>query len=396
MPCSVPVSVGIKPAIAPFIISMLLGFTSMGFSQTPGSVLFDSNQLEPTDLRVGFAVSMSLNPYSQRSVDQFWNHAETDFRSSVLTSVLITSFGNIEHSMRTLSEFAIYDGPIDSLVVVDSVGVRSFTILRLGLPEAGPAIEPRPLAESHSAPESHPAPETRPAPETHPASETRLLADSASIYTSATDSDPIAQAQNDSGTEVEPDSQSAAQATGPGYLLNPEPEGDILRLNELIVKAESDRLDSLATSLPEQDIRRLLPTETELQRQQRIGSILVDSLHRHMSYTLPCGTTPSGEIGYEPIAHNQCWYVRGQAIYSRYDPQRSYILARQDALSRLSMYLGNRVRSFVMVLDERSISTDYQVSSFLFTDITLSRLLITESYVDVILAVPVSSITPIN
>jgi hypothetical protein len=290
-------------------------------AQNSGRVLFDSNQLEPTDVRTGFAISAGLNPYSQRAVDQFWLHAETDFRSSVLTSVLITSFGNIEHSMRTLSEFAIYDGPLDSLVVIDSVGIQPFTILRVGLPQkAGVSKE-----------------------------------------------DAL-----------------------------PTPLSNELSLNRLIMQSESSLLDSLASNLVETELQELLPTTEELERQSNSGKILVDSLTSNISVNLPCSAGLNNEIGTEPMPGGNCWYVRGQAIYSRYDPQKSYIMARQDALSRLSMFLGNRVQSFVMGLNERSISTDYQVSSFLFTDISVARIQISESLVDVIIAVPISSIIPIN
>lgn len=305
----------------PIALIFLLGFVPHLVAQNSGRILFDSNQLEPTGVRVGFAISAGLNPYSQRSVDQFWTHAETDFRSSVLTSVLITSFGNVEHSMRTLSEFAIYDGPLDSLVVIDSVGIQPFTILRVGLP--------------HKA-----------------------------------------------GVSKE------------DALPNEMTNG--FRLNRLIMQSESSLLDSLASNLVETELHELLPTTEELERQLNSGKILVDSLTSNISVNLPCSAGLNNEIGTEPMPGGNCWYVRGQAIYSRYDPQKSYIMARQDALSRLSMFLGNRVQSFVMGLNERSISTDYQVSSFLFTDISVTRVQISESLVDVIIAVPISSIIPIN
>jgi hypothetical protein len=299
---------------------ILLCFVSQLAAQSSGRILFDSKNLEPTVLRVGFAISAGLNPYSQRSVDQFWTHAETDFRSSVLTSVLITSFGNIEHSMRTLSEFAIYDGPLDPLVVVDSVGIQPFTILRVGF------------------------------------------------------------SNNSSGAKAE----------------QPSLTSDDLSLNRLITHSNTSLLDSLASNLSQMELEALLPSEHDIEQQLNMGKYLVDSLSTNISMDIPCNTRLDIRIGTEPIVYENCWYVRGQAIYSRHDPQKSYIMARQDALSRLSMFLGNRVQSFVMVLNERSISTDYQVSSIILTDISVSHIQITESLVDVIVAVPIQSIIPIN
>ena len=289
-------------------------------AQSSGRILFDSKNLETTDLRLGFAISAGLNPESQRSIDQFWLNAEIDFRSSVLTSVLITSFGNIEHSMRTLTEFAMYDGPLDTLVVIDSIGIKPFTILRVGFfDNSKDTIAEQPITIS-----------------------------------------------------------------------------DNLSLNHLIMHSDTFMLDSLALSLSQMELEALLPSVQDIEHQQSIGKFLVDNLSKNISVNLPCNARLDIKLSTEPIAHENCWYIKGQAVYSRYDPHKSYVMARQDALSRLSMFLGNRIQSFVMVLNERSISTDYQVSSFIFTDISLAYIQISESLVDVIIAVPIGSILPVK
>lgn len=219
-------------------------------SDVPGRILFHSDSLPETTQLSGFVISSSLNPFSQASVERFWTRAEEDFRSSILTSVLVASFGNLDYSMRSFREFAIHDNPIDSLVVLDSLAVASYTVMRVGLP----------------------ADQARPA---------------------------------------------------------------------------------------------------------------------------PC-TSTTAEIHNVPTLAEGCWYVRGQVASSGVDPHHSYIQARQAALKQLSLFMGTRVQSLDESVNNLQINTNYQFSSFLFFDIALVELVITETHTHVMLGIPDATVVSLN
>jgi hypothetical protein len=245
-PCNEPVSVATKLAIM-----LIITLSAQLHGQTVGDtdrVLFNSADLTPVNQLHGFAITSNLNPYSQASLDNFKGRAEEDFRSSLLTSVYLAFFGNLEYSMRTFREFAIHDYPLDSLAVIDSTVIGRYTVLRVG------------------------------------------------------------------------------------HL-----------------------------------------TETDA----------------------PCRVSRQN-IGSEPVLDSGCWFVKGEVYSSGVDPHRSYIEARQEALQRLSLYLGTRVNSHIMANGRQVLDTNFQFSSFVFFDISIVQLIITDNRTEIVLGIPSNSLLSLN
>jgi hypothetical protein len=95
----------------------------------------------------------------------------------------------------------------------------------------------------------------------------------------------------------------------------------------------------------------------------------------------------------QPVQVDAYWLSAGSASISRYHPQRSFTLAKQQALQTLSLHLQTVVQSMERDVNERRSSISYHTSRNLFTNIHVIKRFEQSGQVYVVVAVNSRDIT---
>lgn len=320
-----------------FLIAWL-GFSGTLSAQNSGRILFDSSVFDEYGGITGIAIESSLNPNNQRSIERMNRNAETDARANLLTSAIIEYFRMGTHAnLNRVSEFAIYDGDVGGYRTIDSLQVGNLTVLRVALSKTSAEIFTRGSSESDD----------------------HLIAEQPDsvLHQSEFSSANVASKDDDVNHSDTNHTQSAVAG---------QEEVEFHGLTEEELGADTKQADT---------------TEIELAPAPRVSNVCTDN-------------PVLG--GSEPVKVGDCWYVSGYSEYSRFVPHNSYVRARQNALENLGEYLGIRIQSMHRQFDNITRMVDYHKAAYIFRDVNMVGLKITDDEVEVRLGIPESGIISLN